>query len=99
MLDTFLFLIIALLVGVIVYVLHQAQKERKIIAEQHTIDKNKLINALVARKPEELRDLTLADKVGPIAPAPEQKPPDMIPMEQLSDEDFDSAIQDQLANG
>jgi hypothetical protein len=59
---------------------------------------DKLINALIARKPEEFRDLTMADKVQPIAPQP-QRPPDLTPLDQVSDDDFDAHIREEIANG
>lgn len=61
-------------------------------------EKKSLINALIAKNPDDYRNLTLADKVAPIKPQ-DQKPPDMIPLDQLSEEDFDAHISDELANG
>lgn len=100
MLDILLFLVIVSLIGVIIFLLYRGEKERKILLDNFTIDKNKLINALVARKPEEYRDLVLADKVTPITTPPQaQQSPDLVPLDQVSDEDFDAHIQEQLANG
>lgn len=88
-------LIIALLaiviIGILTYIIYH-------LLERHTQQQNKLINALIAKNPDQMRDLTLADKVAPIKPQ-EQSQPDMIPETQLSEEDFDRAIQDELANG
>lgn len=66
-----------------------------LLMERHAEEHNKLINALIAKSPDQMRDLTLADKVSPIKPQ-EQTPPDLIPEQQLSEEDFDRAIADEL---
>ncbi len=58
-------------------------------------EKAKLINALIAKTPEQARDLNLSDKVQPIH-LPKVVPSDLIPMEQLSDDDFDKHIQSEL---
>ncbi len=77
---------IALIVGFILYV-KESNKE-----------KAKLINALIAKNPEQLRDLDLADKV--VLPKPSVNPtPELIPEDQLSEEDFDQVIKQQLENG
>ena len=67
------------------------------LMERHTTEHAKLINALIARNPEQMRDLTLADKVQPIKPQ-EQSQPDLVPESSLSEEDFDLAIKSQLEN-
>ena len=60
-------------------------------------EKSKLINALVAKNPEQLRDLTLADKVVKIKQQP-LTPPDLVPENALSHEEWLSAIKNGLAN-
>lgn len=79
------FIILGLLAAFILYV------------KESNAEKAKLINALVAKSPEQFRDLNLADKVEPIKPAaPKQQ--DIVPFEQMSEEDFDAHIQQQLEN-
>lgn len=78
------FIIVSLLASFILYV------------KESNAEKAKLINALIAKSPEQFRDLNLADKVEPIKPEP-PKPPDLIPIGQLSDEEFDRHIQEELA--
>ena len=63
--------------------------------KESNAEKAKLINALIAKSPEQFRDLNLADKVAPIKPEPPQ-PPDIIPTDQMSEEEFDKHIQQQL---
>lgn len=76
-------IIIALLAAFVLYV------------KESNAEKAKLINALVAKNPEQFRDLNLADKVEPIKP-PEQQLPDLVSLDNMSEEDFDKHIQDQL---
>ena len=77
------FIIIALLGSFVLYV-KESNKE-----------KAKLVNALVAKSPEQFRDLNLADKVAPIKSEPPQ-PPDLILTDQMSEDEFDKHIQEQL---
>jgi hypothetical protein len=58
-------------------------------------EKSKLINALLAKTPEQMRDLTLADKVRPISP-PSEVQSDLIPEGESSLEEWESAIHNQL---
>lgn len=58
-------------------------------------EKAKLVNALIAKTPEQARDLNLADKVTPIKPIT-QAPSDIVPIDSLSDEEFDKHIAEQL---
>ena len=58
-------------------------------------EKAKLINALIAKTPEQARDLTLADKVRIEVPQSET-PPDIVPLDSLSDEEFDEHVQQQI---
>lgn len=92
--DPFLFLICGMLLCVIVWLIHQAKQERIMLMEQAKLDKDKLINALVSKNPEQFRDLNLADKVEPIKPQPPQ-PPDLVPFDSLTDDEFEKHIQSQ----
>ena len=53
---------------------------------------SKLVNALVAKTPEQFRDLTLADKVEPIK-TPVSTEPDFVPESELTDEKFKELIE------
>lgn len=79
------------IIGVLTWLLYR-------LLEKHTAEQNKLINALIAKNPEQMRDLTLADKVKPIEPSPNLTTPDLIPEQNLDEDAFDKMIQDQLAN-
>ena len=67
------------------------------LLEKHKQQTDKLINALVSKKPEEFRDLNLADKVRPIIP-PQPQAPDLMPSESMDEAQFDQLIASQLAN-
>lgn len=81
-----LVLVIAILAFLLGWLDHNNRKER-----------SKLINALIAQTPEQLRDLEFVDKVQP-QPV-EQKPPDIVPMESLSEEEFDTFIKKEIEDG
>jgi hypothetical protein len=49
-------------------------------------ERSKLINAIMAKTPEQLRDLEFVDKVQPAKMTTPN--PDIVPIEQVSDEDF-----------
>jgi hypothetical protein len=68
-------LVIAVLSGLIGWQDYNNRKER-----------SKLINALIARTPEQLRDLDFVDKVSVDTVKPTA--PDLVPVDQLSDEQF-----------
>ena len=59
-------------------------------------EKQKLVNALIAKDAQDMTHLTLADntKIQPEV----NGTPDLIPTDQLTDEQFDEQIQEQLAN-
>lgn len=57
-------------------------------------ERSKLINALVAKDAQELRDLEFVDKFQPVQQ--EEKTPDLTAVESLTDEEFDKAIQEEL---
>ena len=72
-------LIVALIVGHFFYV-KETNKE-----------KSKLINALISKNAEELRDLELTEKVRPITPEiPEE--PVLVPESELTDEEFEEKV-------
>ena len=72
-------LIVALIVGHFFYV-KETNKE-----------KSKLINALISKNAEELRDLELTEKVRPITPEiPEE--PMLVPEAELTDEEFEEKV-------
>ena len=54
-------------------------------------EKSKLINALISKNAEELRDLELTEKVKPITPEiPEE--PMLVPESELTDEEFEEKV-------
>ena len=54
-------------------------------------EKSKLINALISKNAEELRDLELTEKVKPITPEiPEE--PVLVPESELTDEEFEEKV-------
>lgn len=60
-------------------------------------EKAKLINALIAKTPEQARDLNMADKVQPIKIKQEPAPsPDVVPLDSLDDDEFDKHIKDSI---
>ena len=58
----------------------------------------KLINAIVAKSPEQFRDLELTDKVKPIE-SPKVEAPDFIPESEVSDEKFVELLEKGMING
>lgn len=86
MIEYLLFGTNILLIGSFGWYIHQTNKE-----------KAKLINALIAKKPEDMVHMTLADQTT-IKPevGSDIKDSDLVPMEQLSDEEFDNHIAKQL---
>lgn len=55
------------------------------------LERNKLINALLAKNAQEMVNLDLADKTQIKAQVP-QKEPDLSPIENVSQEDFEKAV-------
>ena len=53
-------------------------------------EKDKLVNALIAKNATELRDLTAADKIKVEETKP--TPPAMIPMDSLDDEEWEKQV-------
>ena len=66
------------------YYVREVNKERK-----------KLINALVSKNAQEMTNHELADKtkIEPVTP----KPPDFIPSENLTEEQFDNMIKNEIS--
>lgn len=63
------------------------------ILKQHETEKNKLINALIAEKPDDVINLTMADKAQPEKPFFDDRPShDLVSERDLSDEDFDKYV-------
>lgn len=58
-------------------------------------EKSKLVNALIAKTPEQLRDLDMADKA-PLSPVP--TPADLIPEQELSLEEWEKNILNHESN-
>ena len=56
-------------------------------------ERSKLINALMAKDAQDLVNLEMADKTQIKVQQP--KPPDMVPMEQISDDEFEKYISQQ----
>lgn len=79
-------IIIAILVVFYLYV-RETNKERA-----------QMVNALIAKNAQEMRDMTMAQNIKVTAPAP-STPPDVVPLDSLSEEEFDTHIQQQLQNG
>ena len=79
--EAFLFLVILALLGFICYQEWNSRRER-----------DKFVNALIARTPEQFRDLELTRKVEPIK-SPERANPDFVPEGDLSDDEFLKSIE------
>jgi len=73
--------IIVILFGMLVWEKRENKKERE-----------RFTNALIAKTPEQFRDLELTSKVKPITPEP-QKPPDLVPEGDLTDDEFRSLME------
>lgn len=59
-------------------------------------EKFKLINSLIAKNATELRDLELTEKVKPINP-PVIKEPDLVPEAELTQDEFEKAVKEEIA--
>jgi len=68
------------IIGFHAYYVHETSKERK-----------HMLNALVSRNSDQLRDLEMASKVEPIKVNP-AAPPDFIPVTELDEEEFDEKV-------
>lgn len=58
-------------------------------------ERAKLINALIAKTAQDAVNLGLTDKLAPLKPQ-EEKAPDMVPLDQLTEEEFDNHISQEL---
>jgi hypothetical protein len=80
MIEVILGVVILGLFGVIIWDRYEVKKER-----------SKFINALIAKTPDQFRDLELKDKVKPIDP-PIQKEPEFTPENEMTDDKFQEMI-------
>lgn len=78
--EIILGLVIIALFALLVWEKNENKKERA-----------KFINALIARTPEQYRDLELTEKVKPIEPSV-KKEPEFIPESDLTDKQFEELI-------
>lgn len=76
MTDLYAALIILALITMLMWEKWENKKERA-----------RFINALIAKTPEQFRDLELTDKVKPITP-PKQETPDLVPESDLTDAEW-----------
>jgi hypothetical protein len=58
---------------------------------EHAKEREKLVNAVIAKTPEQYRDLQLASKVAQIKPEPPM-PLDFIPENEMNDEEFQDKV-------
>ncbi len=61
-------------------------------------EKAKLVNALIARTSKEMSDLTIADQTQ-IKIKPVDSTPDLVPVDSMSDDEFDEHIKRELEDG
>jgi hypothetical protein len=66
--------------------------------KQFKEERSKMLNAIVAKTPEEFTNFEVIDKLKPEHPV-EPVNPDMSPVESLSDDDFDKFVVKGGANG
>lgn len=74
-------------IALLVFVWLQSKETRKM--------NEKVFNTLISRNATELRDLELTAKVAEIKPQPE---PDLIPISDLTDEEFEKKVLDRELN-
>ncbi len=80
MTEIILGLIILALIGLLAWEKNENKKER-----------SKWLNALIAKTPEQYRDLELTEKVKPIQPQVKTEP-ELMPESEISDEKFSELI-------
>ena len=85
MIDQVLGIVIIGLLGLLAWERHETRKEQ-----------SKLINALISKTPEQLRDLDFVDKVQP--PKIEETKPEFVSPEQLSDEEWVEKVTGESVN-
>lgn len=83
--EVILGLVIAALLGVFGWYVREQGRER-----------SKLINAILAKDSTEYVNRTLAEKTEALRPQVNTSNPDLIPMDQVNDEQFDAMIAKQL---
>jgi len=80
--DVVLCFVILLETGFVAYLIHE-----------HRMERSKLINALLAKKPEDMVNMTLADQTKIEVPKPVQNEmEDLMDASEMSDEQFDKFI-------
>ena len=79
----YLVIVIALLCGLLAFEKYQSGKER-----------NKLVNALISKTPEQLAMLETVDKTKPAKQM--ERPLDLIPEDSLSQEQFEELIKKEI---
>lgn len=84
MIHIVLLIVITLLIGLIGWQEYQNRQER-----------SRLVNALLSRNAQELRDLNMVEKLQIRTDRP--KEPDFIPVENMSEEQFQKFIGDEVA--
>ena len=85
MMEVVFGLIVLALIGAFVLYVKESNKE-----------KAKLINALMARTPKEAMELTMADKLQIKQDSSPATPPDMVPLEDVNQDEFEELVKDQL---
>jgi hypothetical protein len=83
MIEIILLLVIAVLCGLVGWMDYNNRKERK-----------DLLNMLVAKDNSELVNLTLADKTEIKAEKPREEKQDLVPLGEITDDEFDEHILD-----
>lgn len=78
--------LLAVILGLIGVILYQEYSNR--------LDRSKLVNALIARSANDLRDLQVADQTK-IQIRQENKPAEFVSTDQMSSEEWDKYIEDQ----
>ena len=87
MIDILLFGMNVALLATFGWYVHESNKE-----------KAKLVNALLSKSPQDMVNMTLADQTEIKPQVGPDKDPDLIPMDQLTDEEFDNHIAQELMN-
>ena len=82
--EVTLALVVLGLLGLLVWEKHENKKERA-----------KLFNALIAKTPEQFRDLELTEKVQPIKP-PTNQEPDLVPESEVDDKTFRDLVEKEV---
>ena len=55
-------------------------------------ERKKLLNAILARSPREFKELEMIDKTKIELKPESEKPSDLVPLEELGDEEFEKAV-------